>query len=204
MIRFTDLLQDAKQVGTIYHYTTFDSGLKILKSNKLKAFDADDSTNTNPVFAVSFTRNKRFHNNNNVGFDVSSFGMKPQVRFTIDGNKLSNKFKVRPYSQKGRFSKSRTNFESEERVISDKPFSIPLSNYLISVDILVEYKKPSNDYDLIGILNYKEYAPVRAKIVKFAQNKNIPINLMINKNGDVWPDKQKSTVIDKILSLFKK
>jgi len=203
MIQLIDLLKEAKQVGTIYHYTTFESGLKILKSNKFKSSDADDSTNTKPVFAVSFTRDKRFHDNHVVGFDVSSIGNKPQLRFTIDGNKLSNKFKIEPYSQQSSFSKNRKGFEAEERVISNKPFTIPVSTYLKSIDVLVEYKKPSDKSDLIGIVDYKMYAPIRAKIIKFAQDKNLPINLIINKNGNPWPDKVKPTVIKKILSWFK-
>jgi len=204
MIRLLDLLKEAKQVGTIYHYTTFEAGLKILQSNQLKAHDAADSTNAKPVYSISFTRDKRFHDNHNIGFTDSSLGQNPQVRFTVDGNKLSNNYKVQPYSQGADFSKGRKGFEAEERVISDKPFKIPLSNYLLSVDILLEYKKPSNKYDFIGIVDYKMYAPLRAKIIKFTQDKNIPINLVINKNGDPWPDKVKPTLIDKILSFFKK
>ena len=204
MISLVDLLKEAKQVGTIYHYSTFEAGLKILQSNQLKASEADDSTNNNPVFAISFTRDKRFHDNHVVGFDESSIGNKPQVRFTVDGDKLSNNFKVQPYSQGDAFSKNRKGFEAEERVISNKPFAIPLSNYLISVDILLEYKKPSNKYDVLGIVNYEMYEPVRAKIIKFAQDKNIPINLIINKNGDPLPDKVKPNLINKILSFFKK
>ena len=52
MIRLTDLLKESKQVGIIYHYTTFENGLKILQSNQLKADHAADSTNANPVFAI--------------------------------------------------------------------------------------------------------------------------------------------------------
>jgi len=204
MIRLIDLLKEAKQVGTIYHYTTFEAGLKILKSNQLKSSEAADGTNDNPVFAVSFTRDKRFHDNHWVGFEQSAVGNKPQVRFTIDGDKLSNNFKVQPYSQGGAFAKNRKGFEAEERVASNKQFTIPLLPYLKSVDILVEYEKPSNKYDIIGIVDYEMYAPVRAKIVKYSQNKNIPVNLIVNKNGDPWPDKVKPTIIQKILSFFKK
>jgi hypothetical protein len=196
-------LDESKQVGIIYHYTTFEAGLKILQSNQLKSGEAADSTKSNPVFAISFTRDKRFHDNHVVGFDESSFGNKPQLRFTIDGDKLSNRYSVQPYSQQGAFSKDRKGFESEERVISDKMFTIPLSDYLISVDLLIEYKKPSNEYDIIGIVDYEEYAPLRAKIIKFAQDKNLPINLIVNKNGDPWPDKVKPTLINKILSWFR-
>jgi hypothetical protein len=199
---WTDTLNESKQVGVIYHYTTFENGLKILQSNQLKADHAADSTNAKPVYSISFTRDKRFHDNHRIGFTDSSFGQTPQVRFTVDGNKLSNKYKVQPYSQGGVFSKGRKGFEAEERVISDKPFTIPLSNYLLSVDILLEYKKPSNKYDLLGIVDYELYAPLSAELVKFAQDKNLPVNLIVNKNGDPWPDKAKKTILQKILNWF--
>lgn len=196
---FEDFLNEAKQVGVIYHYTTFENGLKILQSNELKGSDAADSTNANPVFAISFTRDKRFHDNHNVGFDVSSFGQRPQVRFTVDGDKLSNKFKVQPYSQGGAFSKGKKGFEAEERVISNKPFSIPIIPYIKSVDILIEYKKPGkDDWDMEW--DYETYAPLSANLIEFVQNKRIPINLIVNKNGDPWPDKAKKTIIQKILN----
>jgi len=207
MIQLIDLLREAKQVGIIYHYTTFDNGLKILKANQLKAGETADSTKLKPIYGVSFTRDKRFHNNHNVGFDVSSFGQKPQVRFTIDGDKLSDKYKIQPYAQiggSGRLEKGREEFEAEERVILDKPFSITLLPYLKSIDMLVEYKKPKDEDDWDAEYDYKTYGPLQAEIIKFAQDKNIPINLVVNKNGDPWPDKVKKTLIDKILSFFKK
>jgi phosphopantetheine adenylyltransferase len=199
---WTDSLNEGKQVSTIYHYTTFEAGLKILQSNQFRSGEAADSTNAKPVFAVSFTRDKRFHDSHVVGFDESSFGNKPQLRFTIDGNKLSNRFSVQPHSQGGAFSKNRKGFEAEERVVSNKPFTIPLSDYLMSVDVLLEYKKTSNEYDILSTVDYEMYAPLRAKIIKFAQDKNLPINLIVNKNGDPWPDKVKNTLIQKILDWF--
>lgn len=199
-------LGEAKQVGTIYHYTTFDNGLEILQSNQLKGFETEGHTNTNPIYGLSFTRDKRFHNNHNIGFDASVFGQKPQVRFTIDGDKLSNKYKIQPYAQiggSGRFEKGQEEFESEERVIFNKPFSIPLLPYLKSIDILIEYKKPKYDDDIDDDnYNYRKYTPLRAKTIKFAQDNNIPINLIINKNGDPYPDKIKQTLIQKILKYF--
>jgi len=203
MIKLKDILKEAKQVGIIYHYTTFESGLKVLKSNQLKSDHTAESTNAKPVFGISFTRDKRFNiANRAVDFTNSSFGRTPQLRFTIDGNRLSNKFKVQPYSQGGRFDKGKKDFESEERVTSDKLFTIPLSNYLISIDLLFEYKKPE-DGDWDAEFDYEEYAPLRAEIIQFAQSKNLPINLIVNKNGDPWPDKVKETIIQKILNWVK-
>jgi hypothetical protein len=200
---FESFLTEAKQVGVIYHYTTFENGLKILQSNELKGADAADSTHANLVYAVSFTRDKRFHNNHNVGFDVGSFGQRPQVRFTVDGDKLSNKFKVQPYSQQGVFSKDKKSFEAEERVISNKPFSIPIIPYIKSVDILIEYQKPNRNSDWIEDIDYDLYAYISSDLIEFAQNKGILINLIVNKNGDPWPDKAKKTIIQKILDWIK-
>jgi len=203
VIKLKDILKEAKQVGIIYHYTTFESGLKVLKSNQLKSDHTAESTNAKPVFGISFTRDKRFNTANRaVDFTNSSFGKTPQLRFTIDGNRLSNKFKVQPYSQGGRFDKGKKDFESEERVTSNKLFTITLSNYLISIDLLFEYKKPE-DGDWDAEFDYEEYAPLRAEIIQFAKDKNLPINLIVNKNGDPWPDKVKETIIQKILNWFK-
>ena len=202
-LKYEDFLFEAKQVGVIYHYTTFENGLKILQSNELKGADAADSTHANLVYAVSFTRDKRFHNNHNVGFDVGSFGQRPQVRFSVDGDKLSNKFKVQPYSQQGVFSKDKKSFESEERVISNKPFSIPIIPYIKSVDILIEYKKPDRNSDWMEEIDYDLYAHISSDLIEFAQDKNLPINLIVNKNGDPWPDKAKKTIIQKIINWIK-
>jgi hypothetical protein len=197
-------LKEGKQVGVLYHYTTFEAGLKILESNQLRANPSVDSTRDNPLYSISLTRDKRFHHEHAVGFEFSPFGSAPQVRFTMDGTKISNQFKVQPYSQQGAFSKNKKGFEAEERVISGKPFTVPLSDYLISIDILVEYKKSSRKGDWLNDLHFEEYAPIRANIIKLAQGKNLPINLIINKNGDPWPDRAKPTIISKILSFFKK
>ena len=210
MIKLKDILKEAKQVGIIYHYTTFEAGLKILKLNQMKSFEAADSTRSKPIYGVSFTRDKRFHNKHNIGFDVSSFGQRPQVRFTVDGDKLSNNYKIQPYAQiggSGRFEKQHEEFEAEERVVANKPFTIPILTYLKSIDILVEYKKPRKkygEYDFDEEYDYRTFAPIRAEIIKFAQDKNIPINLIINKNGDPWPDKVKDTLIQKILNWVKR
>jgi len=45
MIKLQDILKEAKQVGIIYHYTTFEAGLKILQSNQLKSDHSTTQTN---------------------------------------------------------------------------------------------------------------------------------------------------------------
>ena len=75
-------------------------------------------------------------------------------------------------------------------------------DYLISIDVLFEYKEPK-DGDWEAEFDYEEYAPLRAEIIEFAKDKNLPINLIVNKNGDPWPDKVKDSLIQKILNWFK-
>jgi hypothetical protein len=69
----------------------FNNGLKnILSSNNLNS--SEEIYLGNKLYYVSFTRNKNFHKK----------GMKWQVktdyRITLDGDKLSNKYKIQPFS----------------------------------------------------------------------------------------------------------
>ena len=90
MIRLIDLLKEAKQVGLLYHYTS-EKGLKsILKSNKLNA--STELYQGHELYFVSFTRNKNFHKKG------SNFNVKTDYRITIDGDKLSNKYKIQPFA----------------------------------------------------------------------------------------------------------
>ena len=88
MIKLTDLLNEGKQVGPLYHFTRTGELINILKSNILKVSD-QWATNDDLRPFNSFTRNKN-------GWDVGGFPT--DVRITIDGNKLSNKYKIKPFN----------------------------------------------------------------------------------------------------------
>ena len=83
-------LNEGKQVGTLYHYTSA-AGLKsILQSNRINA--SEESYNYEDQYFVSFTRNKNFHKRGMMS------GVKTEYRITLDGNKLSNKYKIQPFA----------------------------------------------------------------------------------------------------------
>jgi hypothetical protein len=83
-------LNEGKQVGTLYHYTSA-AGLKsILRSNRINA--SEESYNYEDQYFVSFTRNKNFHKRGMMS------GVKTEYRITLDGNKLSNKYKIQPFA----------------------------------------------------------------------------------------------------------
>ncbi len=90
MIKLIDILDEAKQVGILYHYTSEDGLKNILESNQLKS--SEEYYMGNELYFISFTRNKNFHKK----------GMKWQIktdyRITLDGDKLSNRYKIKPFA----------------------------------------------------------------------------------------------------------
>ena len=106
MIKLSDLLNEGKQVGTLYHYTENWLLKKIIESNTLLA-------------PVSFTRSKD---------KETVFWIGAEAALVIDGDKLSNNYKIRPYQSYD--EEERFFDEMEERV--DKNI-INLDRYIIKI-----------------------------------------------------------------------
>jgi hypothetical protein len=122
MIKLIDLLNEGKQVGTLYHFTNLFSLIKILETNTFKGSNA---WNKNEKPFVSFTRNKN-------GWGLVS-GPGKTVRITIDGNKLSNNYKISPYDMQNLKRWEDTPLdEMEERVFGDINNA---KNYIIEIVI---------------------------------------------------------------------
>ena len=121
MIKLLDILNEAKQVGTLYHFTRTGELINILESNILKASDMW-STNDDPRPFNAFTKNKN-------GWDVGGFPT--DVRIAIDGDKLSNKYKIQPFDMKFGVD------EMEERIYKDIP---NIKNYITSITINTKIK----------------------------------------------------------------
>jgi len=88
--KVTENISESKQVGTLYHYTSANGLKGILQSNSIKA--SEEYYLGNDLYFVSFTRNKNFHKKGSA-FDVSM-----DYRIALDGNKLSNKYKITPFA----------------------------------------------------------------------------------------------------------
>ena len=89
---------------------------------------------------VSFTRNK----------NLNSPTVSREVRFTIDGNALSNKYKVQPYADvKAGFGRTKPGKdEAEERVNIEKHDGVvDIKPFLTSVDILEPKNMRMDDPD---------------------------------------------------------
>lgn len=111
-------LTEAKQVGILYHFTSYTNLVKIIKN------DFKLTSTIQPY--VSFSRNK----------NLITDTVPTQVRLTIDGNQMSNKYKITPYADTkagyGRTSQD----ENEERISLEKyPQGVDVSKYLEKVTV---------------------------------------------------------------------
>lgn len=102
---------------------------------------------------VSFTRNKRF-NSSSVATD--------QVRISLDGDALSNKYKTEPHSDiTNSFGRGSGTDESEERIDASKyGKAIDIKPYVTSIDV-IKYKGSDDRIEqfyeeLIHILNNRK------------------------------------------------
>ncbi len=109
------LLSEAKQVGDVYHFTELSRLLPILSSNKLKI-------GINGL-TISLTRDFDLPRHSTGYFDNGDY----IVRFTIDGNKLSENLFIRPYSDE--------RYEDEREEIIQKEIK-NLSKFIKKVEII--------------------------------------------------------------------
>lgn len=141
-------ITESKQVGLLYHYTS-DNGLRGIKSQNFLRCGAE-SLNHQWVYFISFTRDKNFHKQKN------HLNNKMEYRITLDGDKLSHKYKIQPMAydpgdpiavlskyddeETIRNLRNRTGEydEKEERIVfKDGNGGIPnISNYILAIDKL--------------------------------------------------------------------
>lgn len=168
--RFREILKEelylfeAKQVGTLVHYTTYRNALLILQNNSLNATGGTNDfthknyqktvhrgrSETEPV--ISLTRTK-WKTNFNIADNAT-------VAIIIDGDKLSNNYKIIPYHDY-----DAVDDEMEERIYG-KNIS-PLSKYIKGIMI----------YDDGGFLD--EPKDMR-KLIGYCETHNIKYGLTDN------------------------
>ena len=193
MIKLKDILLEAKQVGILYHYTSYNSAEGILKDGKLKS-DVGGALGSldDPYYSISFTRDKNFHK---VARQLTYVGNNIPCRFTFDGDSMSNTYAFNPYAQKG-FEKGKRRYESEERIVSKKVFDVPLDKYAISFDLIIEYE--DQKYWTMDKMHYLDMV----ECIKLCKKNNIKINT-VDGNGDPISRQEAKNFFQKILSKLK-
>jgi hypothetical protein len=166
MIKFLDILKEAKQVGDVYHFTSVDGLANMLKEYNSITLDIEYSSESGEGY-FSFTRNSNLPS-------LSEF--QKQVRFKLNGGKMSHKYKFEPYadiSSSENFYKQGKHFESEERISAKNNPTINLTPYVESVVIITPeiIKKVYPESSSI----YKEVMDDYKFVIKWLEDHNIPL-----------------------------
>lgn len=149
--------KSAKQVGTLYHFTNLNNLIRILKSDTLYSGVGN---------YICFTRDKNF---NYVPRESISG---TDCRITIDGDNLSNKYKIKPHHDQNWFNDNELEFgskdmESEERIngnihsIKSYIFEITLFKEKMELYYSDQFKwlidgSEKRDYTIKDIITYIE------------------------------------------------
>ncbi len=181
---YDKIIQEGKQVGILYHYTSLGAAHSILEDGYIEGGKSSlagysDSMRGDNNFSLSFTRNKNFHKRNRVLGDVV------ECRFVIDGDSLSNIYKIQPITNEDSyemsFQKQSLDFEYEEVILSPNQIKVPIVPYVIRFDFLIERKK---------FIGYDPYEFIN--MLKKLKKQGISINI-VDKNGNPVPKELKLT-----------
>lgn len=108
----TEYLTESKQVGDLYHVCTLDAFVSyIIPENQLKGSGKYLNTLVKSRDIVSFTRNKRFTVPTSTVYNNTVL-----FQFKVDGNSLSNRYKVLPYSDI-RYTKGEPIRDEDEEIV---------------------------------------------------------------------------------------
>ena len=152
-------INEAKQVGTLYHFTSYAKMIGIINDNfVLKSFSMD------VLPYISFTRNKT----------MKSDTVSQNVRMTIDGDKLSEKYKISPYADtKGGYGRNLKNLgdEAEERIkIPEGKEGIQIKDCIKEIVILKPESHEPQEYEDSEPPSIRYYL----KLMELLKEKNIP------------------------------
>lgn len=200
------LILESKQVGIIYHFTGIWNLYEMIKYN-------DFNLKTDKSY-ISFTRNP-------VMFSSELRLSKAQCRIMIDGDKLSNHYRVFPFIDKIA-SVNRSHGESEERIVKYSMWDnrkmidrVNIKDSILEITILDEplfrnfndtkntannflyepnnYMSPDDDSEKI-ILKHKE---ILSKIEELCKNKHFNFNINVATKF-INPKYQDKWIIDKL------
>jgi hypothetical protein len=135
------VINESKQIGILYHYTDMEAMIMIISGNKLMGHKKSENK-----YAISFTRNKNFKS------QVRDLGKNLNCRLSVDGNRLSEKFRIVPYAS-GEYRHPLTQ-EQEERLIMKKKFLENIDEYILAYDF---YLDEIFNYDYYWLVTLKDF-----------------------------------------------
>jgi hypothetical protein len=166
----------------VWHYT--DHPLSILKSNKfsLSTETGSDVTKGGKAFFMSTARSK-----------LGSYSESPSgVIFKLDGRKLNQKYKGRPYDYwggAGLKNREEGKSEMEDRLYSDDPIIENADSYILEIQCWISERQKNVKDNEVGLDRLK-------KIEDIAKSKNITIKFFDGYENFIQNKDAKSSITD--------
>lgn len=135
---YKSIFSEGKSVGVLYHFTQFDNFSQIVNDEFILKSQTDEY--------VSFTRNYNLPND-----QIFYFRDEDIVRIAVDGDILSNKYKIIPHAK----FKTKLEDDREERIKGP----VDIKNSIIQIQI-----EPNVANLIQKTIGYKEYEAVVSKI----------------------------------------
>jgi len=180
---------ESKQVGLLYHWTSFAGTYMILKENYLRTANRtirDDVKTINRAdeYGVSFTRDKKFHKDYSKFYPMESC-------IIIDGDKLSNNYKLFPYNDfydgpyKPAYKSAKESDEMETRtnrsIENIKKYIIRIELYdnvsgaseKEQLDFIKWFAPYKNVYNGFDYLNYKSIDEFKIELCNWIKSNGI-------------------------------
>lgn len=159
MIKLINILNEARQVGTLYYFGPYRRLNRLIDNNFIL------SSNIQPF--VSFTRNKAM-----ISDTITS-----ETRIAIDGDKLSQKYKIAPFAQTAAGYGRGSADEAEERIDLKKyPKGIDISKAIIGIEVKnpLSVNSEFDDEESFEPPSVEEYV----KLIKKLKQNKIPYKLI--------------------------
>jgi len=194
MIKLVDILKkinESKQVGILYHFTPLSNLKKIIETQFLFANDEQQiSTSRRPNMSTR---------------DFQDMERSSIARIALDGDKISTKYKVRPFAF-GADENSAEDLGEEQIIVNGDRF--PLIPYLKRIDIFLNKKEIVNPkiLELLEKVNipYKIYQDIPIFNTPYSQPKtgnpedinikNIRKKEIYTKNDMLYPGMKKTSI----------
>lgn len=164
-----EVISEAKQVGNLYHYTPIENIKDIVTSQYLKPNDENQ---------ISTSVRANMNTSEFSGMEDESV-----ARIMLDGDKISNKYKIQPFSYE-----NEENLGEEVILTNGKVF--PLMPYLKRIDLFLGKSKENKIKSTINILNklnipHKIYNGTPLDNIPYTQPKDgSPENIKIKHKTD--------------------
>lgn len=128
-----------KQVGDLYHFTSFQNGFGILESDTIKVGDRREAGRG----TISLTRDKHFKQSR---LPKTLSEVDTQMAFKLNGNKLSSNYKIKPHQA------TDIQDESEEMVFKD------ITNVSRYLEEIIVFRKDLENLTSLGLsrIGYEE------------------------------------------------